>query len=217
MFSGIVRMLAPVMQATTMPAGAASAAGRIAVDLGAFAGDAAAGDSISINGVCLTVAAKSGTVCEFDVVAETLAHTTLGTVRAGDRVNVEPSLRVGDKMGGHFVLGHVDDVGVITTAAAGGSGEIRVSVDTVLVSQMVLRGCVAVDGVSLTLAGVGEDFFTCAIIPTTLEETTLGFRKPGDKVNVETDVLAKIVARQIGGASRAAGITLERLRQFGFA
>jgi riboflavin synthase len=212
MFTGLVRSRASVVKITPRAGGA-----RIAVDLGPLAEGAAPGDSISINGACLTVAAKNGTVCEFDAVAETLSRTTLGRLRPGDPVNVEPSLRVGDALGGHFVLGHVDGTGTLAALTPGGEGALlRISVDSALTAAMVPKGSVAVDGVSLTLVEVGADYFTCAIIPATLRETTLSAKRPGDAVNVETDILGKMVAKYLGKMSGSSGLTLDKLREAGF-
>jgi len=212
-FTGIIKRLAPVTAVRPGRSGA-----RIAVDLGGLAAGTSRGDSVAVNGACLTVAEKKGTVCEFDAVAETLARTTLGALRAGDKVNVEPPLRVGDQLGGHFVLGHVDGVGSISgIVRAAGSAEVSIAVDPALSAEMVQKGSVAVDGVSLTLVRVGPQDFTCALIPTTLEETTLGLRKPGDRVNVETDILAKLVAKLLGKTTGSPGVTLDKLRDAGFA
>ena len=214
MFTGLVKQVGSVTRVSVTPGGA-----RMAVDLGGLAAGAEPGDSVCVSGACLTVAAKSGTTDEFDVVAETLSRTTLGELRPGDRVNLEPSLRVGDPLGGHFVLGHVDGVGSVTARVPLGEGaRLSVAADPDLTSQMVPKGSVAVDGVSLTLAEVGAGSFTVALIPTTLRDTTLGLRKPGDRVNIETDVLGKFVARYLtAGRSRPADITLETLRNAGFA
>ena len=213
MFTGIVKAVAPVVSVTRTATGL-----RLAIDLGDLARHAARGDSISINGSCLTVAEQAGTVCEFDAVAETLSRTTLGDLRPGRRVNIEPSLSVGDAFGGHFVLGHVDGVGTVRDPVRSGDGAVlRVSAEPALTQQMVPKGSVAVDGISLTLVDVGRDEFRCAVIPTTLEDTTLGSAQPGGKVNIETDVLAKLVAKYLGHAGASSGLTADKLREAGFA
>jgi riboflavin synthase len=212
MFTGIIKTLAPVTAITPHASGA-----RIAIDLGPLAAGVGHGDSVAVNGACLTAASISGTVCEFDAVAETLSKTTLSSLHPGDEVNIEPSLRVGDQLGGHFVLGHVDGVGKITALSPAGEGaELRISVDADVAALMVPKGSVAVDGISLTLVDVGKTDFTCAVIPTTMHDTTLSRRKPGDSVNVETDVLGKMVARLLSSWSRP-DITLDKLRNAGFA
>lgn len=212
MFTGIVRQVAPVVHVRAHSSGA-----RIGIDLGALAEESARGDSICVSGACLTVSGKTGTVCEFDVVAETLCRTTIGRLRPGDRVNIEPSLRVGDPLGGHFVLGHVDGVGVIAAPPGGTPAVLRVSIDPALTSEMVGKASVAVDGVSLTLVEVLRDGFTCALIPTTLQDTTLGLRRPGDTVNIETDILGKLVARYLARIGPASGLSMDKLRSAGFA
>ncbi len=213
MFTGIVRALASVTAVTPNASGA-----RIAIDLGSLAGGVAHGDSVAVNGACLTAAELRGAVCEFDAVAETLSRTTLGSVRPGDQVNIEPSLRVGDQLGGHFVLGHVDGTGEVTALPSAGEGaELRVAVDADLTALMVPKGSVAVDGISLTLVEAGRAHFTCAVIPTTMHDTTLGRCRPGDKVNIETDILGKMVAKLLAGGSARTDITLDKLREAGFA
>ena len=213
MFTGIIKQVATVQAVTPKGAGA-----QIIVDLGELAADTGRGDSVAVNGACLTVAEKRGTVCVFDAVAETLSKTTLRSLRAGDTVNIEPSLRVGDSLGGHFVLGHVDGVGtLVSLARSGESAELRVAVDATLAAQIVPKGSVAVDGISLTVVRVGPSELTCAIIPTTLEETTLSRRRAGDRVNIETDILGKMVARLLGNPVASSGPTLDTLREAGFA
>lgn len=213
MFTGIVKRLAPV---TAFRADAAGA--RIALDLGPLADTTARGDSVAVNGVCLTVAAKSGTVCEFDAVRETLSRTTLGELRVGRHVNVEPSLRVGDPLGGHFVMGHVDGVGrVADLDRSAQNAVIRVSCPADLTAQMVPKGSVTLDGIGLTLVDVGDGSFTCALIPTTLTETSLGQARPDDRMNVETDMLAKLVRSLLEKQTGGPGVTLDKLRETGFA
>ena len=212
MFTGIIKAIAPV--ATISPNASGSC---IAIDLGALAASVGHGDSVAVNGACLTAAGIRGTICEFDAVAETLSRTTLSSLRPGDKVNIEPSLRVGDQLGGHFVLGHVDGDGKIDALSPAGEGAgLRISVGSDIAAQMVSKGSVAVDGISLTLVDVGKTHFTCAVIPTTMRDTTLGRRKPGDDVNIETDILGKMVARLLGGTSQS-DITLDKLRNAGFA
>jgi riboflavin synthase len=212
MFTGLVQHLAPVVHVAPTPTGA-----RLALELGPLAEAAEYGDSISINGACLTVASKVGSVCGFDAVRETLARTTLGLLRPGSAANIEPSLRVGDKLGGHFVLGHVDGTGTLASIKPTGDGaEVAINAERSLTQQMVPKGSVAIDGVSLTLVDVGDRRFTCAIIPTTLCETTLGSKSPGDAVNIETDILGKFVQRYLGTPADS-GLTFEKLREAGFA
>lgn len=184
-----------------------------------------AGDSICVSGVCLTVVAAdpgSGTL-NFDVITETLAKTKLGDLRAGDEVNLEPPVTANQPLGGHFMQGHVDGVGRITAVSTDG-GEWRVSVQVpgAMRDWIVPKGSVALDGVSLTIASVADDgaTFDVALIPTTLQLTTLGTAKAGDRLNIEADILAKTVVqylRRYTGADEAAGVTMQTLRDAGMA
>jgi riboflavin synthase len=192
-FTGLVRQLAGIDSVRRTDAGV-----RLAVTVGPELGPVAHGDSIAVDGVCLTVAALDGRRVEFDVIAETLRKTTLGDRKPGDRVNLEPSLRVGDVLGGHFVQGHVDGVGSISEIDnARGEWITRIACPRALSDQMVPKGSIAVDGTSLTLVDVGPEGFSIALIPTTLEKTTLGFKRVGDRVNLETDVLGKYILKRI--------------------
>jgi riboflavin synthase len=190
-FTGIVRELGRV---TAVDGGEAGI--RLVVDAPATAADVAVGDSVSVNGVCLTaVAADDGTLA-FDAVPETLERSSLGRLAAGAAVNLEPALRAGDPLGGHIVQGHVDGVGRVRALEPEGEGR-RIWVDAApdLLRYCVEKGSIAVDGVSLTVAALDEAGFAVALIPHTLAATTLGVLKPGDEVNLEVDVLAKYVER----------------------
>ncbi|MBI4614679.1 MAG: riboflavin synthase [Planctomycetes bacterium] len=183
---------------------AAQAGGkRLEIEVGELAREVKKGDSVAISGVCLTAVEISATRVAFDVVAETLSRTTLRDVRPGDEVNLELALRANDRMGGHFVQGHVDGVGTIRTAGPrGGDFVVSVRTDPALAPQLVEKGSVAVDGVSLTIVEAGRDGFAVALIPHTREATTLGRLRPGSRVNVEVDILAKYVARLLEQVSR---------------
>lgn len=149
-------------------------------------------DSIAINGVCLTVTAIDHNVVDFDVVPETLARSTLGNARKGDRVNVEYALRAGDRMGGHFVYGHVDAAAKVLASRPEGQGtRLRVALPPNLRPFVREKGFVSADGVSVTVAAVGDDWFEIAVIPETLERTTLGRRAPEDLINLEADPIAR--------------------------
>jgi riboflavin synthase len=152
---------------------------------------AALGDSVAIDGVCLTVVEHDGERLAFDVVAETVSRTTLGTLAAGDRVNVEPALRVGEPLGGHIVQGHVDGVGRVRSS----SEPVWIDAPPDVLRYCVQKGSIAVDGVSLTVAGLDDAGFAVALVPHTLAATTLGAAKPGLAVNLEVDILAKYVER----------------------
>lgn len=169
---------------------------RLDIELGPLAEDVKVGDSIAVNGVCLTVAGLSGSRAGFDVVAETLDRTTLVELESGEAVNIERALRVGDRVGGHFVQGHVDGTGrVARVDRAEGETELHVSVAREMVGQMIMKGSIAIDGVSLTIAGLQETGFHVALVPYTLEVTTLNGLVAGDRVNIELDMLGKYVAR----------------------
>ena len=191
MFTGIVREVGSV---------AAFDGSRLVVAALETAPDAAVGDSVSVAGVCLTVVEQEAGRLAFDVVPETLARTALGRLQPGDAVNVEPSLRVGDPLGGHVVQGHVDAVGRVRSVTPEGDAR-RVWVDAPesVLGYCIEKGSIAVDGVSLTVASFDDDGFEVALIPHTLAVTTLGRLEPGDAVNLEADVLGKIVERLVAG------------------
>ncbi len=160
--------------------------------------EAELGDSIAIDGVCLTVVAAEAGTLAFEAVPETLARTALGALEAGGRVNLEPALRAGDALGGHIVQGHVDGVASVASAEPEGDGRrLRFAAGPELLRYVVEKGSVAVQGTSLTVAAVDDDGFEVALIPHTLEVTTLGTLEPGAPVNVEVDVLAKYVEKLI--------------------
>ena len=190
MFTGLVEALGTVRELT------ADGAGRVLTLSAPFAAQLALGESVAVNGTCLTVVAHDTATCRFEVGPETLRRTNLGELRVGDRVNLERSLRVGDRLGGHWVQGHIDGVGRIERRAPDGPWlGVWFSCPPELAAQMVPKGSVAVDGVSLTLVEVTAGGFSVALIPHTLDHTTLGFKRPGDAVNLETDILAKYVQR----------------------
>ncbi|MEN3009430.1 MAG: riboflavin synthase [Candidatus Bipolaricaulaceae bacterium] len=185
MFTGIVRAVGQVRERT---------ARRIWVSREGL--PVALGASVAVNGVCLTVAELADEAMAFDLSGETLSRTNLGELRVGDRVNLEPSLRVGEELGGHLVLGHVDTVGKITVLSRRGEDLLlEVSFDPRFAELLADKGAVAVDGVSLTPFAVGEGTFRCAIVPHTYAHTNLRFRRVGDRVNLEFDILAKYVRR----------------------
>ena len=155
-------------------------------------------DSIAIDGVCLTVTSIAGDTLAFDVIPETLARSTLGERSAGDTVNVEYSLRVGDRMGGHFVYGHVDAAARVLARAREGQGErVRIERPPALATAIVEKAFIGIDGVSLTVAAAEDGWFEIALIPETLARTTLGLRAEGSRVNVEVDPIARYVAAAI--------------------
>ncbi len=162
---------------------------------------AVAGDSIAHNGACLTVVALHAAGYEVDVVAETLSRTNLGDLRPGDPVNLERPVRLHDRLGGHLVQGHVDGVGTVVQPAP----HLVVSLDPALSRYVVEKGSITVDGCSLTVASVGPDRFGCAVIPHTAEVTTLGAVRPGDRVNLEVDIMAKHLEKLLAAHLGLAG------------
>jgi riboflavin synthase len=182
MFTGIVRGLGEVLEVGP---------GRLVVSC-PF--QVEVGGSLAVNGVCLTVKGRSGGAVEMDVSAETLSRTTLGRLRPGERVNLEPALRAGDELGGHLVMGHVDTVGKITLLSPRGEEVLlEVAYDPRYGVLLADKASVAVDGISLTPFSVREGTFRCALIPYTWENTALRYRRVGDPVNLEFDILAKYV------------------------
>jgi len=190
MFTGIVRELGEVERVERSAAGA-----RLAVRAG-LASELAPGDSVSVAGACLTAAVAGGGGFEADVINQTLELTTLGALAPGDRVNLEPALRAGDALGGHIVQGHVDGTGEIeSTSADGASRRLQVSIPVEHRRYVVERGSITVDGASLTVAALSPEGFEVALIPETLERTTLGKVGPGDRVNIELDIIARYAER----------------------
>jgi riboflavin synthase len=179
------------------------------------------GDSICVSGVCLTVTDADPGTLSFDVIAETLAKTTLGELGEGDGVNLEPAVLPNQPMSGHFLQGHVDTVGTITEVYSGkDEWRTTLTADPAFMDYVVPKGSIAIDGISLTLCDVTQDTFAVALIPTTLDLTTLGRKKPGDRVNLEGDVLVKTVIHTIrrwqAGAAGKSTITMDLLRENGF-
>ncbi|MEU2791311.1 riboflavin synthase [Streptomyces sp. NPDC007100] len=178
--------------------------------------DAKHGDSIAVNGVCLTVVDTRDGTFTADVMAETLHRSSLGALAAGSRVNLERPMALGGRLGGHLVQGHVDGTGTIVARTPGEHWEIvGISLPAGLARYVVEKGSITVDGVSLTVVEAADDHFTVSLIPTTLALTTLGTKQPGDPVNLEVDVLAKYVERLLGqgqGTTAAAVAVEESLR-----
>ena len=191
MFTGIVKGIGMVTSVSKSKSGAEIA---IRVRLGRLGRGLERGDSVCINGACLTATKLSKSEAEFEMVAETIRRTNLGHVEPGEMVNIERSLRVGDRLEGHFVLGHVDGTGVIDDIQKMSSETIiQIKLDKWLAKSLVPKGSIAVDGVSLTLIGVKGNHVSVSLIPHTLKVTTLGMKRKGDRVNIETDILGKYV------------------------
>jgi len=162
------------------------------------------GDSIAINGVCLTVAKLQGNIFEVDVMPETLRKTNLGLLKTGAMVNVESALRLSDRLGGHVVSGHVDGIGkIISKKREGNAINFKIKTSSKITSYFVPKGSVAIDGISLTVIDVSKDLFTVAIIPHTAKMTTLGFKKQGTTVNIEIDLMGKYVKKFLGEQNKS--------------
>src|SRR5437867_2134319 len=190
MFTGIVRERGRVASVQDGPAGMS-----LEIDAPATASELGVGDSVSISGACLTATAVSNGTFSVTAVSETLSRTTLGRLGTGDEVNLETATRAGDPLGGHFVQGHVDAVGRIASVE---DGRVWVEAPREVLRYCVEKGSITVDGVALTIAGLRDGAFEVALIPHTLEVTTLGALEPADEVKLEVDVLAKYVEKLIG-------------------
>ena len=199
MFTGLVEALVEVAAVIDAPPGK-----RLVLSAGALARETAIGDSMAINGCCLTVVAREGSQLHFEAGPETLFRTNLARLAPMSCVNVERSLRLGDRLGGHLVTGHVDAVGALEARQTDGDWvTCWFSFPPSLGGQLVAKGSITVDGVSLTLVDVADDRFSVALIPHTLAVTTLGRLALGDPVNLETDLIGKYVEKQLqmrGGA-----------------
>jgi len=186
MFTGIVEEVGTVRSTESVGDGA-----RLVFSARTVVTDTRVGDSIAVNGCCLTVVDIGPNWWAADAVAETLHRTNLGALRVDDSVNLERPVSVGDRLGGHLVQGHVDAIGIIVAPAP----DLEVRLEAGLTTYLVEKGSVTVDGISLTVVSVGEDSFTVAVIPHTLEVTTLGRKGAGERVNIEVDVIAKYTER----------------------
>ncbi|MGQ9570158.1 MAG: riboflavin synthase [Thermodesulfovibrionales bacterium] len=178
--------------------------------------DARIGDSISVNGTCLTIVEIKGDSMRFDISDETLRRSNLGLLKVGDRVNLEPSLRLDSRLGGHFVSGHVDGTGIIKSKTKiGDTFKIEIDAPDSILNFLIKKGSVAVDGISLTVVDILKNSFTVVIIPHTARLTTLGFKKPGETVNIEIDMIGKYVARFLGLETRQSDL-MEALIKEGY-
>jgi riboflavin synthase len=211
MFTGIVEGTGEVVALTAAPDGGGA---RLEVQASWLAGGLHPGESVAVNGCCLTVAEPTAAGFAADLVAETLRRTALGGLAPGATVNLERPLPLGGRLGGHLVQGHVDGVATVLGESGGALAaepgaragtELRIELPVALRRYVVEKGSIAVDGVSLTVAGVGPDWFSVALVPHTLEVTTLGRRRPGDQVQLEVDVVAKYVERLVGPWTDRAG------------
>lgn len=191
MFTGLVAEMGAVVSLAKKGNGA-----RLSLEAKILSRDVKLGDSIAINGTCLTVVEVKGNVLAFDLSDETLKSSNLGELKTHDRVNLEPALRLDDRLGGHFVTGHIDGTGRIRAKTLEGEVyKVIIETEPWIAEYLVEKGSVAVDGISLTVVDVLRDGFSLVIIPHTARLTTIGFKGPGDRVNVEVDILGKYVSR----------------------
>ena len=193
MFTGIVEDLATLISTRHLRGKTYS----LLVDLNKSGRDARIGESIAVNGVCLTIVNKRGTTAGFQVIKETLNRTNLGKLTPGSKVNIERSMTLNQRISGHIVMGHVDGTGTIRNVKlqSDGSSKMEISADRKLTELMVEKGAVALDGVSLTLVDVSDSWFSVCLIPHTLKSTNLGLKKKSDPINVEADYIGKYVLK----------------------
>jgi len=190
----------------------------LSIDLGELADDGRIGDSIAINGVCLTIARLEGSIATFELSGETLAKSTLGKSKPSSQVNIERAIRAADRFGGHFVQGHIDGTATIKAIDKHGRfADMKFAAEPELLEAMVVKGSVAVDGISLTIASMDQNSFSVALIPETLKKTTLSKVKIGDEVNIETDIIVKTIKKQLEKIlPQKQSLTTEKLKELGF-
>ena len=215
MFTGLIEAICTVR---SVSGSAGTGAGCLVIDLGKLADESKIGDSIAINGACLTIARLEGSLATFELSTETLAKSTLARLKPSSQVNVELAIKATDRFGGHFVQGHIDGTGIIKAIKRVGQfADIKFAAEVELLNQMVVKGSVAVDGISLTIASMDQNSFSIAIIPETLKKTTLGTAKIGDCVNIETDIIVKTIKKQLEKILPTdQNLTEEKLKQLGF-
>ena len=211
MFTGIIQKIGTVMRVNR-----SGGPMKLVVDAGELAGRVDIGGSVAVDGVCLTATEIAGKQATFDVGAESVNRSTLGSFQPGRSVNLELPLAAGDPLGGHIVQGHVDAVGTISNIRTNPDGtSLAVSAPGSVMGEMVLKGSVAIDGVSLTISAIETDRFEVYLIPHTLDSTTLKNKNIGDRVNLETDIIGKYIAKMLK-ARESGGVTEDKLRNYGF-
>jgi riboflavin synthase len=213
MFTGLIEEICPVKGIKPESSGM-----RLTVDLKGLAGEVETGDSIAVNGVCLTVSDIRGGDVNFDVSCETVSKTTINELKTGKMVNIERAMRAGGRFGGHFVQGHIDGKAKIDKIENTGQfWNVSFQAEREIMQDIIKKGSVAVDGISFTAADVDENGFTVAIIPETWNKTNLQFAKAGQNVNIETDIIVKTVRKQLENiASSEGNLTIDKLKELGF-
>ena len=213
MFTGLIEAVCTVSSAHRD-----SSVMRLTVDLGKLTDEVEIGDSIAVSGACLTVAKLNGSLASFDISAETLAKSTLAKCTSASKVNIEPALKATSRFGGHFVTGHIDGVAKIKKIEKQDKfANIRFETSPELLEQMVVKGSIAVDGISLTIAALDQNSFSVAVIPQTLEKTTLATAKIGDTVNLETDMIVKVIKKHLEKVlPQKQDLTVQNLKNMGF-
>ncbi|MDI7258946.1 MAG: riboflavin synthase [Thermodesulfobacteriota bacterium] len=213
MFTGIIEGKAKVLRIKHQ-----GSAKRLTIELPFHLTEVQLGDSININGACLTIAEKEGQAIAFDLSGETIEKTLLRDLKEGDFVNLERALRLTDRLGGHIVTGHIDGIGVITEKRKGGDFvNLKVKIPESLSKYIVPKGSIAIDGISLTVNECWEEEIRITLIPYTLEKTTLVDKRVGERVNIEADLLGKYVERLLSqGSGKSKGLDLSFLKEHGF-
>jgi riboflavin synthase len=213
MFTGLIEAVCTVMSVRR-----SESTMLLTVDLGELADDSKIGDSIAINGVCLTIARLEGGIATFELSGETLARSTLNKLKPSSQVNVERAIKAADRFGGHFVQGHIDGTATIKAIDKHGRfADMKFAAEPGLLNAMVVKGSVAVDGISLTIASIDQNSFTVTLIPETLNKTTLSKVKIGNEVNIETDIIVKTIKTQLEKIlPQKQSLTAEKIKELGF-
>ncbi len=216
MFTGLIQQLGKIAQ--TRPVGDGM---RLTVEAENLTEQVKIGDSVAVNGLCLTAVRITGSQIEFDVSGESVKSSNIADLRAGAAVNIELAMRPTDRFGGHFVQGHIDGTAAITDISQSGRfWKFRYNAPPELLDMMIVKGSVAVDGISLTVAELDDDSFSIAVIPETFNATNLKHARIGDKANIETDLIIKAVSKRLDAIGREgqkpAGLSIEKLHEMGF-
>ena len=212
MFTGIIEQTGTVKWLKP-----AAGKGTLAISLAEYPPDIKIGESIAINGVCLTLSNYHSNMLSFDIMVETLSKTNLGHLKPGEIVNIERSLKVTDRLGGHIVSGHIDGTGRIKKIKKEKEFVLSISASSDIITYLIPKGSIAIDGISLTIVDLKKDWFSVHIIPHSLKTTNLRFSKVGDILNLEADIIGKFVHRYLAGKQqKPASLTKELLTEYGF-